>query len=100
MRSKLEYWKYIYFLKIKILKITQSLYITKKKNTLEQACHHLSSLFKTKVIIKTKYHFANNTAQKMKFSIKDFLSKCDHADLVTFTEEILNGNFISLCSVK
>ena len=27
------------------------------------------------------------TAQKIKFSIKDFLSKCDHtADLVTFTE--------------
>ena len=31
-----------------------------------------------------------NTAQKMKFSIKDFFSKCDQirrfADLVTFTE--------------
>ena len=27
----------------------------------------------------------------MKFSIRDFLSKCDHADLVTFSEEILNG---------
>ena len=29
----------------------------------------------------------------MKFSIKDFFSKCDQipADLVTFTEEILNG---------
>ena len=27
------------------------------------------------------------TAQKMKFSIKDFFSKCD----VTFTEEVLNG---------
>ena len=34
------------------------------------------------------------TAQKMKFSIKDFFSKCDQflADLITFTEEILNGN--------
>ena len=36
------------------------------------------------------------TAQKTKFSIKDFFSKCDQirrffADLVTFTEEILNG---------
>ena len=32
------------------------------------------------------------TAQKMKFSIKDFFSKCDQipADLVTFTGEILN----------
>ena len=35
------------------------------------------------------------TAQKMKFSIKDFFSKCDQiqfpADLVTFVEKILNG---------
>ena len=30
--------------------------------------------------------------KKMKFSIKDFFSKCDQiSDLVTFTEEILNG---------
>ena len=35
------------------------------------------------------------TAQKMKFSIKDFFSKCEQetADFVTFTEEILNGKF-------
>ena len=36
------------------------------------------------------------TAQKMKFAIKDFFSKCDQirrpVDLVTFTEEILNRN--------
>ena len=32
------------------------------------------------------------TAQKMKFSIKDFLSKCD-----TFTEEILHGKLHFLC---
>ena len=41
--------------------------------------------------------------QKMKFSIKDFSSKCDQirssADLVTFTEEILNGKLPSVCSV-
>ena len=39
----------------------------------------------------------------MKFSIKDFLSKCDQirrpVDLVIFTEEILNGKFHFLCSV-
>ena len=40
----------------------------------------------------------------MKFSIKDFFSKCDPnlretADLVTFTEEILNGKLHFLCSV-
>ena len=34
------------------------------------------------------------TAQKMKFSIKDF------ADLVTFTEEILNGKLHFLCSER
>ena len=43
-------------------------------------------------------------AQKMKFSIKDFSSKCDQirrktANLVTFTEEILNEKPHSLCSV-
>ena len=37
----------------------------------------------------------------MKFSIKDFFSKCNEilsADLVTFTEETLNGKFHFLCN--
>ena len=39
----------------------------------------------------------------MKFSIKDFFSKCNQsrnldADLVTFTGEILNGKLRFLCS--
>ena len=39
------------------------------------------------------------TAQKMKFSIKDFLNKCGQmADLATFTEEILKGKLHFLCS--
>ena len=41
------------------------------------------------------------TAEEMKLSIKDFFSKCDHlscADLLTFTEEILNGKLI-FCAV-
>ena len=35
----------------------------------------------------------------MRFSIKDFFSKCDQetADLVTFAEEILNGELHFLC---
>ena len=42
--------------------------------------------------------------KKMKFSMKNFFSKCDQirsetADLVTFTEEILNGKLHSLFSV-
>ena len=35
------------------------------------------------------------TTQKMKFSSKEFFSKC--ADLVIFTEEILHGKFHFLC---
>ena len=41
----------------------------------------------------------------MKFSIKDFFSKCENvkssgtADLVTFTEKILNGKLHFLCNV-
>ena len=35
----------------------------------------------------------NNSTQTMKFSIKDFFSKCDQIrrNLVTLTEEIVNG---------
>ena len=39
---------------------------------------------------------ASGTAQKMKFSIKDFFRKSDQ---ITFTEEILNGKLHFLCSV-
>ena len=42
--------------------------------------------------------------KKIKFSFKHFFRKCDQirretADLVTFTEEILNGKLHFLCSV-
>ena len=43
--------------------------------------------------------------KKIKFSIKNFFSKCDQmrpnfpADLVTFTEKILNEKLHFLCSV-
>ena len=41
------------------------------------------------------------TAQKMKFFITDFFSKCDLVtDLVTFTEEIRNGKLRFLCSAS
>ena len=45
------------------------------------------------------------TAQKKKFSIKDFFSKCDKnpqetADLVSFTKKTLNGGRYFLCSVS
>ena len=39
-----------------------------------------------------------DTTQKMKFSIKDFFSKCDQ--ICKYTEEILNGKLHFLCSVK
>ena len=43
---------------------------------------------------------AGATAQNMKFSIKDFSSKCgrETGDLVTFTAEILNGKLYFLSS--
>ena len=53
--------------------------------------------------------FLNYTAQKMKFSIKDFFSKCDQirrkilqfpADLIPFTEKALNGKLYYLRSVS
>ena len=63
-------------------------------------------VWKQKFSLNTdKYYYSTNcllywnvTTQKMKFSTKDFFSKCDQicrkletADLVTFTEDILNG---------
>ena len=44
--------------------------------------------------IQFKPFATSKTAQKIKFSIKET------ADLVTFTEEILNGNPHFLCSVR
>ena len=41
------------------------------------------------------------TAQKMKFFVKDFFSKCnqiaENCEFFTFTEEILNGKHHFLC---
>ena len=60
-----------------------------------------------KISISLFYKFVqSNTAQKMKFSTKDFFSKCDQirrksAGLVTFTEEILMKKFIFVqCNEK
>ena len=51
--------------------------------------------------------FLSKTAQKMKFSIKEFLSKCDQisqfpADLVKFTAEILKVklHFLVQCNLQ
>ena len=60
-----------------------------------------------KIYTSLFYKFVqSNTAQKMKFSTKDFFSKCDQirrksAGLVTFTEEILMKKFIFVqCNEK
>ena len=45
---------------------------------------------------KNNVEYNPSTVQKMKFSMKDFLSKCS---LVTFTEKILNRELHFLCSV-
>ena len=46
-------------------------------------------------ILPMLHSYMTNTAQKLKFSSKDFFSKCDQigspAYLVTLTEEILHG---------
>ena len=48
---------------------------------------------------KTEFGHYGHTAQKMKFSIKDFFNKCDQIqDLVTLTEEILNGKLHFVCN--
>ena len=45
-------------------------------------------------------HCSHITAQKMKFSITDFFSKCDQIRRkLKFTEEICNGKLHFLCSV-
>ena len=52
--------------------------------------------------IRTRQKTTKDTAQKMKFPIKDScvsnISIKFPADLVTFTEEILNGKLHFLCS--
>ena len=50
------------------------------------------------------YSKTNHCKRKMKFSFKDFFSKCDQicsfpVDLAIFTEEILTENFI-FCAVN
>ena len=51
--------------------------------------------------MRNSFH-ENDTAQKMKFFIKDFFNKCDRIrsflDLDAFTEEILNGK-LHFCAV-
>ena len=58
-----------------------------------------------KISTSASIHLAfASTAQKMKFSIKDFFSKCDQpnpketVDLIKFTEEVRNGKLQFLCS--
>ena len=48
--------------------------------------------------------FLPNTAQKMKFSIKDFFSKCEQIRkklwIFTFTKEIFDGKLEFKCSAS
>ena len=64
--------------------------------------HHF--IFKSSVVLFVQQmHLPTIIAQKIKFSIKDFFSKSkpqETADLVTFTEEILNGKLKFLCSLS
>ena len=64
--------------------------------------NNFARLKKLRVIGKsdTALNMAEYIAQKMKFSVKDFFSKCDQirSFLKKFTEEILNGKLHFLCS--
>ena len=52
------------------------------------------------LMVYTPIYKGSDTAQKMKFSIKDFFSNLQEAaDLVTFIEEIFTGKLHFLCSV-
>ena len=78
-----------------------------------EACCNIRQNWKTLKKTKT-IECWDTTAQKMNFSIKDFLSKCDEinrklwiwshlletADLVTFTKEMLNEKLLFLRSAK
>ena len=60
-------------------------------------------LFVQSPCFKGIIHQHVHCTKEMKFSIKDFLDKCDKkiqflADLITFTEGILNGELNFLCS--
>ena len=65
---------------------------------------HISLKFSQclKVWFSSNSHL-NHCKKNLKFSIKDFFSKCDQirifADLVTFTEEILNRKHL-FCAVN
>ena len=74
-------------------------------NCVKDQC--LSGSNKTRLVKEqiSKPNKTKSTAQKMKFSTKDFFSKCElirrklrTADLVIFTEEILSGKLPFLCS--
>ena len=45
------------------------------------------------------HKFIKITAQKIKFFIKDFFTKCKQIRRNLFTEEILNGKFHFFCAV-
>ena len=64
---------------------------------------HLDDCFCVDIWFFSRQFFISRLSEnvknrEMKFSIKDFFSKCDQIR-VTFTEEIINGKFHFLCSV-
>ena len=49
--------------------------------------------------LETTAKYQSILNEKMKFSIKNFFSTCDTADLVTFTEEIVNGRLFFCAAI-
>ena len=102
--------KWSFLLKISPVNVTKSAVsaylVTVTGEILNEKLQFLCSDFSRSVITSTDLDIHENyTAENMKFSIKDFVSKMwpkpqEIADLVTFTEEMLNGKLHFLCSVS
>ena len=75
-------------------------------NRVQRPIYIVYIIYSTKknVGFESRYDLSNVIAQKMKFSIKDFLSKCDQIPgklriWSHFLKKSLMKNFIFLCSV-
>ena len=97
-----------YYCNLVILSLILLLKTIISKNTEKSPTKYFINPFSSMIslveISQFTYSSKLHTAQKMKFSITDFFSKCDQihpqfsTDLVTFTEEICNGKLHFLCS--
>ena len=73
-----------------------------EKSAIKKTFHRKTYFTYRELVYNILSKIVVDTAQKTKFSIKDFLSKCEEIILtiiITFTEEILDEKLHILCSV-